>query len=133
MEDNLLSPDVISGPDTLDLAIGARIRLRRKSLSLSQSKLADRLKVTFQQVQRYERADNRVSGSTLIMIAEALDTSVGWLVGEEHEEDSEAEALLLSLAIPGAQELLEAFVAIPSPAARRTLIELARQIASDRT
>jgi transcriptional regulator with XRE-family HTH domain len=132
LEAILASIDDISGPDPVDLAIGARIRLRRKSLKLSQGVLAGRIGVTFQQVQKYERAANRVSGSTLVAVAQALETSVGWLVGEESDQDGEAEALLQSLSIPGAQELLEAYVAIRSPSARRTLIDLAREIASGR-
>ncbi len=119
-----------TGPDPIDLRIGARIRMRRKSISLSQGVLAGRIGVTFQQVQKYERGANRVSGSMLVGIAGALDTTVGWLVGEESSDGGEAEALLQSLSIPGAQELLEAFAAIRSIHARRQLIELAREIAA---
>lgn len=102
--------------------------MRRKSLSLSQGALASRVGVTFQQVQKYERGANRVSGSMLVAVARALDTSVGWLVGEESEGGAEAEALLQSLSVPGAQELLEAFAGIPCVPARHALISLAREM-----
>jgi len=118
------------GPDPVDVAIGARLRLRRKSLNLSQGALAARIGVTFQQVQKYERGANRVSGSMLVAVAEALETSVGWLVGEESKGGEEAEALLQSLSVSGAQELLEAFAAIARPAARHALIALAREMAA---
>lgn len=118
-------------PDPVDLAIGARMRVRRKSLNLSQSVLAAKIGVTFQQVQKYEKGANRVSGSMLVAVADALDTSVGWLVGEESPGGAEAEALLLSLALPGAQELLEAFSLIPSSAARHALITLAREMSRE--
>jgi transcriptional regulator with XRE-family HTH domain len=121
--------DDATGPDPVDLAIGARLRLRRKSLTLSQGALATRIGVTFQQVQKYERGANRVSGSMLVAVAKALDTSVGWLVGEESEGGQEAEALLKSLSVPGAQELLEAFADIRNPPARHALIALAREMA----
>jgi transcriptional regulator with XRE-family HTH domain len=124
-----LASDDASGPDPVDLAIGARVRLRRKSLNLSQGALASRIGVTFQQVQKYERGANRVSGSMLVAVAQALDTSVGWLVGEESEGGSEAEALLQSLSVPGAQELLEAFAEIDRTPARHALIALAREMA----
>jgi transcriptional regulator with XRE-family HTH domain len=120
--------DDASGPDPVDLAIGARVRMRRKSLGLSQGALAARIGVTFQQVQKYERGANRVSGSMLVAVAQALDTSVGWLVGEESEGGGEAEALLQSLSVPGAQELLEAFTGITSVPARHALISLAREM-----
>jgi transcriptional regulator with XRE-family HTH domain len=102
--------------------------MRRKSLNLSQGALAARIGVTFQQVQKYERGANRVSGSMLVAVAQALDTSVGWLVGEESEGGGEAEALLRSLSVPGAQELLEAFAGIGSIPARHALISLAREM-----
>ena len=106
----------------------ARIRLRRKSLNLTQAALAARIGVTFQQVQKYERGANRVSGSTLVAVARALDTSVGWLVGEEAAGGGEAEALLQSLAAAGALELLQAFAEIDRASARQALIALAREM-----
>lgn len=68
--------------DDLDVAIGARIRVRRKQLGLSQEKLGVALGVSFQQVQKYERGANRVAASTLVRIAQALDTSPSVLLGE---------------------------------------------------
>jgi len=56
----------------LELAIGARMRTRRRQLGLSQSDLADKLGVSFQQVQKYERGANRVAASTLVAAAVAL-------------------------------------------------------------
>lgn len=125
--------DDAPGPDPIDMAIGARIRLRRKSLSLTQAALAARIGVTFQQVQKYERGANRVSGSTLVSVARALDTSVGWLVGEEAADGGEAEALLQSLAAPGALELLQAFAEIDRASARQALIALAREMGREET
>jgi transcriptional regulator with XRE-family HTH domain len=126
----LMPLDDALGPDPIDIAIGARVRLRRKSLNLSQGALAARVGVTFQQVQKYERGANRISGSMLVAVAQALETSVGWLVGEESQGGAEAEALLQSLAVSGAQELLEAYAAITRPAARHALIVLAREMAA---
>lgn len=58
-------------PDPVDMAIGARIRLRRKSLNMTQGALAGRIGVTFQQVQKYERGANRVSASMMVRAAKA--------------------------------------------------------------
>ena len=52
-------------PHPTDLYVGTRIRLRRRTLKVSQEKLAERLGLTFQQVQKYERGANRVSASKL--------------------------------------------------------------------
>lgn len=64
------------GPHPVDLHIGRRIRAVREYCGLSQSALGERIGVTFQQVQKYERGANRVSGSMLYEIAGALGITV---------------------------------------------------------
>ena len=56
-----------------DIEIGRRIRLRRVEIKISQSELADKLGVSFQQVQKYEKGVNRVGAARLQKIAAALD------------------------------------------------------------
>ncbi|MHB8285073.1 MAG: helix-turn-helix domain-containing protein [Caulobacteraceae bacterium] len=63
-------------PEPEDALIGARIRRRREELGFTQSELGSLAGVTYQQVQKYERGDNRVSGSMLYRIAKALGASV---------------------------------------------------------
>ena len=58
-----------------DKEIGRRIREARRAGSLSQTDLADKIGVTFQQVQKYEKGTNRVSVGRLHRIAEALGVS----------------------------------------------------------
>jgi transcriptional regulator with XRE-family HTH domain len=118
------------GPDPVDIAIGARMRLRRKSLGISQGVLSERVGVSFQQIQKYERGANRVSGSMLVSIAAALDTSVGWLVGEEGGLADATDEIIQALALTGAVDLLEAFAAIPTASARTALVTLAQEMTS---
>src|ERR1700751_2060302 len=66
------------GPNPIDRHVGLRIRLRRKELGISQEKLAESIGLTFQQVQKYERAANRVSASKLWEVARALNTTVAY-------------------------------------------------------
>lgn len=70
--------DLDRAPNPVDLHVGARIRMRRKLLGVSQERLADQLGLTFQQVQKYERGANRVSASKLYEIARSLQTSVAY-------------------------------------------------------
>jgi transcriptional regulator with XRE-family HTH domain len=105
------------------------MRLRRKSLGISQGVLSDRVGVSFQQIQKYERGANRVSGSMLVSIAAALDTTVGWLVGEEGGMSDAADDILQALALTGATDLLAAYAAIPRPSARAALVALAQEMA----
>jgi len=64
------------GRDEVDAYVGARIGLRRSALGLSQSALAQQLGVSFQQVQKYETGQNRISASRLHRAATVLGTSV---------------------------------------------------------
>jgi transcriptional regulator with XRE-family HTH domain len=120
----------LSRVTALELAIGARMRTRRRQLSLSQSELAEKLGVSFQQVQKYERGANRVAASTLVAASHALGTTVAWLVGEETSGREDDEDVFRALARPGALEILQAFNAIPDPAARAALLALAREMAA---
>src|ERR1700744_571169 len=105
----------------LELIIGARLRTRRRQLGLSQSDLAERLGVSFQQVQKYERGANRVAASTLLVAARVLNTTIGWLVGEEASGRDDDEDVFRALARPGALEMLESFNAISDSRMRTAL------------
>ena len=63
-------------PTLADQHVGRRLRWRRQELKLSQQELADRLGVTFQQVQKYENGKNRVSAGRLFELARALETRI---------------------------------------------------------
>jgi len=112
------------GPDPIDVAVGARVRIRRRWLGFSQTQLANALGITFQQVQKYERGSNRVSASMLVKIAVKLETTVAALVGEDGQAPVEA-IIYAQLATPGATDLLAAFAQIPDGEARRALLTIA--------
>ncbi len=63
-------------PHPVDVHVGARVRMRRAFLSMSQTTLGEAIGLTFQQVQKYERATNRVSSSRLVDLARVLDVPV---------------------------------------------------------
>ncbi len=116
--------EFISVPDPIDIAVGARLRLRRQSLDLSQTNLADALGITFQQVQKYERGTNRVSASMLVRAAHALETTVAALVGEDGEAPIDHQTLA-RLATPGAARLLAAYAEIKGDEHRAALLTAA--------
>jgi transcriptional regulator with XRE-family HTH domain len=47
-------------PEPVDVHVGNRVRMRRLMLGMSQTSLADKLGLTFQQVQKYEKGKNRM-------------------------------------------------------------------------
>ena len=119
------------GPDPIDVAVGARVRIRRRWLGFSQTQLANALGITFQQVQKYERGANRVSASMLVKIAAKLETTVAALVGEDGQAPVEA-IIYAQLATPGATELLAAFAQIRDGDSRRALVTVAEGLAPSR-
>jgi transcriptional regulator with XRE-family HTH domain len=119
------------GPDPIDVAVGARVRIRRRWLGFSQTQLANALGITFQQVQKYERGANRVSASMLVKIAAKLETTVAALVGEDGQAPVEA-IIYAQLATPGATELLAAFAQIQDGDSRRALLTVAEGLVPSR-
>src|SRR5918997_5525271 len=75
-----------------DIAVGARIRVRRTLLGMSQERLADALGLTFQQVQKYERGANRIGAGRLFDLSRALDVPVGYFFEEVAAPDQEGAA-----------------------------------------
>lgn len=112
------------GPEPVDIAVGARIRERRRKVGFSQGDLAVALGITFQQVQKYERGDNRVSASRLVAIAHILGLSAAELLGE-----GVPLALDHPLALEGAQDLLGRYAHM-SLGNRELLLGVARSIAA---
>src|SRR5215813_14082872 len=66
------------GGDPRDAEIGQRVRALRLQRGLSQTELGNFIKVTFQQVQKYEKGANRISAGRLQQVAEVLGVPVAY-------------------------------------------------------
>ncbi len=123
-------------PDTIDARVGHRLRERRVVVGMSQEKLADRLGLTFQQVQKYEKGLNRVSASRLYQMAEILGVNVQYFYN--HAESPSASSSTnaapgdVSDAVAAADglQLTQAFMGISSPEVRRRIIDLVKALAA---
>ena len=127
-----MNADHVSNP--LDIALGARIRVRRKSLGLSQDDLAVQVGLTFQQIQKYERGANRVSFSRLVEIARTLKCRAQDLIGDldvEGEVSDQVAAEAVQLKETGALELIRAYSSIRSLGRRRVVVSLAQTLAKE--
>ena len=119
-------------PSPTDKHVGARVRMRRLMLGLSQEKLADGLGLTFQQVQKYEKGTNRIGASRLQHIAEVLQVPVSFFfegaVGEM--KSSEPRSLFVSefLASSEGIALVKAYMSIKDTKIRRCIVQLVEQI-----
>src|SRR4051795_2599580 len=96
-------------PDPLDVMVGAKIRVFRTHSGMSQSDLAGKIGVAFQQVQKYENGANRVGASRLSRIAAALGISVGELFEPSQERSANSKSPLQLLADRDALRVLKAF------------------------
>lgn len=65
-------------PTAVDAHVGQRVQLRRMMMGLSQKDLAQLCGVTFQQIQKYETAGNRISASRLFDLSTALETPISF-------------------------------------------------------
>ncbi len=110
-------------PNPIDVHVGARVRLRRTLLGMSQEKLGEALGLTFQQVQKYERGANRVGASRLFDLSRVLDVPVSFFF-DDMTDDLKTQTPAL---IAGAGELNEPLAPFDQdPMARRETLELVR-------
>jgi transcriptional regulator with XRE-family HTH domain len=68
-------------PKPTDIEIGARMRSFRIGLGMSQERVGGILGLTFQQIQKYEKGTNRISGSRMLQICDLLGVSPNELTG----------------------------------------------------
>ncbi len=77
-------------PNPVDIHVGSRIRLRRMMIGMSQERLGERLSLTFQQVQKYEKGANRVGASRLFAISRILEVPVEFFFADMPDSVSDA-------------------------------------------
>jgi transcriptional regulator with XRE-family HTH domain len=134
-------------PNPIDVHVGARVRLRRTLLGMSQEKLGDAIGLTFQQVQKYERGANRVGASRLYDLARVLDVPVSYFfeemspetsakarqyaagMAEDEGETYEADPLTKRETL----ELVRAYYKITDPKVRKRLFEMTKALAHGQT
>jgi transcriptional regulator with XRE-family HTH domain len=111
----------------VDIEMGRRIRLRRVEIGLSQSELGEKLGVSFQQVQKYEKGVNRVGASRLQQIAEALGVDLTFFYEGNSKAEREVDSLLF-LDSSFSLRLLRAYTAVENQAVQRQFVSLVESI-----
>ena len=131
-------------PNPIDIHVGGRVRFRRMLLGMSQEKLGERLGLTFQQVQKYEKGINRIGASRLFDLSQVLGVPVQFFYDEApggYEQpsssqpgfaDRQAESYIVEfLNSRDGLELNKAFVRITDPKVRRSIVDLVRSLAGE--
>jgi transcriptional regulator with XRE-family HTH domain len=128
-EETMVAEPSNKTPDPMDVALGAAVRIRRRTIGMSQEALAEQCGVSFQQIQKYENGANRISFSRLVQIARALRCRVVDLMDVLDTPGSEGGDvdLLSRMRTPGALEMLAAFERLPQEA-RSSLVSLLRAL-----
>lgn len=130
-------------PNPVDMHVGARLKLRRTLLGISQEKLAESVAITFQQIQKYERGINRIGASRLFDLASVLDVSVDYFFDEMPEQIASQSPAHRSGAKPAevpdagydllarreTLELVRAYYQIGNESVRKRMFELTKSIA----
>ncbi len=62
--------------DNFNIHLGKKLRIRRLSLGLTQTKVAQAINVTFQQIQKYEKGTNGVSSNRLMQLSQFLKVPI---------------------------------------------------------
>ncbi|USQ95305.1 helix-turn-helix domain-containing protein [Caulobacter sp. RL271] len=130
--------DIQDERDPVDVFVGARVRALRRLRDLSQLELSRHLGVSFQQIQKYETAANRISASMLHRIAALFDVPVGALFDGAPSDDqrgvlpgpadpAQAPGVDVLVNTTGGLGLAEAFLRLP-PALRAPLVDVAQAL-----
>jgi transcriptional regulator with XRE-family HTH domain len=119
-----------------DAELGRRLRLRRVEMKISQSELADKLGVSFQQVQKYEKGVNRVGAARLQQVATALDVPVTFFfdddgLGKRASDGKREVESLLFIDSAFSLRLLRAYASVKNQTVQRQFVSLIESIAAN--
>lgn len=125
-------------PELTDKHVGARVRIRRLMLKMSQEKLGDELGITFQQIQKYERGTNRISASRLQDMSRILDVPIPFFfeglpaAGGKGRKDSspDPDQYFEVLGTADGLALVGAFMRIPDAPVRKACVLIIETIAN---
>ncbi|WP_448206230.1 helix-turn-helix domain-containing protein [Azospirillum sp. sgz302134] len=131
------------GPNPIDIHVGARLRLRRTLLGLSQEKLGEAVGITFQQLQKYERGSNRISASRLFNLSQVLGVPVSYFFDDMPTPEqiatpsadlppSETEEFE-SMARRETLELVRAYYRIDDASVRKRTFDLLKALGGDKS
>ncbi len=117
----------------IDRHVGARVRMRRLLLDMSQSTVADKLNISYQQFQKYEAGINRISASRLQQIGDILQVPPSFFFEELPQSNGVATMregpLMEFVTTSEGLALAKAFSLIREPPVRRAIVTLVEKVA----
>jgi transcriptional regulator with XRE-family HTH domain len=131
---------VKKSPNATDIYVGARVRMRRLMLDMSQTDLAEAIGLTFQQVQKYEKGTNRISASRLQQLSRVMEVPIPFFFEgapnptktSKQAADSPSPTYVSDfLATSDGLKLIKAFTIIESPPLRRAIVSVVKTLAGE--
>lgn len=127
-------------PNPIDKHVGSRVRMRRMMINMSQEKLGEKLGITFQQIQKYEKGTNRIGASRLQQIANVLGVPVGFFFEGAPVPDGSAKGFSEAaspayvsdfLATSDGLALTKAFMKVTDSKVRRRIVDLVEAMVAE--
>ena len=126
-------------PNYIDVHVGARMRMRRQLINMSQERLGELLGITFQQIQKYEKGSNRISASRLFYSAKTLGVPVKFFFeglpgteGNEGMAEGGVDEFSTVMMSPEGVQLSKAFRDADTSTLRKLIADLARIVADSK-
>ena len=127
------------GPHPIDVHVGARVKLRRMLLGMSQEALGKALGLTFQQIQKYEKGANRIGASRIFELSKLLDVPIQYFYDDYGDtiggaatgmaEGDAGDSFMTLVNSPEGVELCRYFSAITDPQVKKRVLDLVKTIA----
>jgi transcriptional regulator with XRE-family HTH domain len=131
---------IVKTPNPIDKHVGARVRMRRLMVGMSQGKLGEALTVTFQQIQKYEKGTNRIGASRLQQLARVLEVQPAFFFEGAPSADpgkpafaepSSSSYVVDFLSTSEGLQLNRSFAQIRDPKVRKRILDLVATLAKE--
>jgi transcriptional regulator with XRE-family HTH domain len=123
----------------IDKQVGSQVRARREALGMSQTKLADAVSLTFQQIQKYEKGTNRIGASRLQQFSNILGVPIPFFFQDPTDTSSQRKVKSADPEIAHVSEfisssdgraLMKAYTKLKNAKLRRTIARFVEDLAS---
>jgi transcriptional regulator with XRE-family HTH domain len=126
------------GAGPVDKSVGQRVRMRRITMQMSQTELAERVGITFQQIQKYEKGTNRIGASRLHRMSQVLEVPIAFFFedvpaqkGRSGADPGLPDYLVELMGTSQGQRLVKGFARISDNEIRGNVVELVESIAQN--
>lgn len=115
----------------IDKHIGERLKQIRKQKGMTQEDLAEKLGITFQQIQKYENGKNRISFSNMVELSRYLQVSLDSFLDSPALASEMSDQEQVAISQKETDELLKVYYSLEDPKLRKNLVKLVKSMADN--